>query len=300
MNKFALLSALHLFVSIAIFAQVGINTDNSAPDNSAMLDVKSNSKGFLPPRMTQSEIMAIQNPSDGLIAYCLTDGKLYVYVTSKGQWKEIPYGAGILGQPFPCGTALTINHIAGNVAPVSKTVTYGTVTNILGEPAKCWITHNLGSDQQATAANDPSEASAGWYWQFNRMQGYKHDGTTRTPGITWPNVSGITDWQLENDPCRIELGGSWRIPTATEWTNVDAGGSWTGWDGPWSSDLKLHVAGSIYFINGSLIDRGYIGYYWSSSNYANDYGWMLYFTSGSSLVDYKRKGYGGTIRCLRE
>ncbi len=78
-----------------------------------------------------------------------------------------------------CGSSLTINHVAGVVAPVTKTVTYGTVTNIPGETSKCWITSNLGADHQATAINDATEASAGWYWQFNRKQGYKHDGTTQ-------------------------------------------------------------------------------------------------------------------------
>ena len=50
-------------------AQVGINTDNSIPDPSAMLDVKSSSKGLLPPRMTFIEINAISNPAAGLIIY---------------------------------------------------------------------------------------------------------------------------------------------------------------------------------------------------------------------------------------
>jgi hypothetical protein len=74
---------------------------------------------------------------------------------------------------FTCGDTIFVNHVAGSVAPVSKIVTYGTVTNIPGETAKCWITQNLGASQQATAVNDATEASAGWYWQFNRKQGYK-------------------------------------------------------------------------------------------------------------------------------
>ena len=40
------------------------------PDGSAMLDVKSNNKGLLPPRMTRAEIDAIASPADGLIVYC--------------------------------------------------------------------------------------------------------------------------------------------------------------------------------------------------------------------------------------
>jgi hypothetical protein len=50
-------------------AQVGINTDNSAPDNSAMLDIKSTTKGFLPPRMTEVQRDAIDNPIAGLQIY---------------------------------------------------------------------------------------------------------------------------------------------------------------------------------------------------------------------------------------
>ena len=58
-------------------------------------------------------------------------------------YQGVQYKAGIAG----CGT-LIINHLAANgVAPQDKTVTYGTVTGIPGEPTKCWITSNLGASQ---------------------------------------------------------------------------------------------------------------------------------------------------------
>lgn len=143
---------------------------------------------------------------------------------------------------WECGLPVTINHAtAGNVAPIDKIVTYGTVTNIPGEPNKCWITSNLGSDRQATAVNDPTEASAGWYWQFNRKQGYKHDGSNQTP-LNWvDDIKENCDWVFSNDPCSIELGNGWRLPTATEWTNVDREGLWTSGTGVWNSLFKLHV-----------------------------------------------------------
>jgi hypothetical protein len=47
--------ALLLLANCALLAQVSINTDNSTPDVSAMLDVKSTIKGFLPPRMTTTQ-----------------------------------------------------------------------------------------------------------------------------------------------------------------------------------------------------------------------------------------------------
>ena len=203
--------------------------------------------------------------------------------------------------PWSCGSAFTINHIAGTVAPVTKTVTYGTVTNIPGETSKCWITSNLGADHQANAVDDATEASSGWYWQFNRMQGYKHDGTIRTPNTTWITpINENFDWQTANDPCAIEFGSGWRIPTYTEWNNVDASGGWTDWNGPWNSGLKMHAAGYINDNNGSLYDRGSYGSYWSSAQGDAGSGWHLGFTSSSSnMISYYYKASGFTLRCLQ-
>jgi len=202
---------------------------------------------------------------------------------------------------FACGSSITVNHLAGNVAPVDKTTTYGTVTNIPGEPNKCWITSNLGSDHQATAVNDATEASAGWYWQFNRKQGFKHDGTTRTPNTTWvTTINENFDWIIANDPCNIELGGTWRIPTHTEWSNVDNSGGWTNWYGPWNSLLKLHAAGNLDDADGSLNYRGSEGYYFSSKQSAVDISNIFYFYDGSSMTDLYPKGRALSIRCLKD
>jgi hypothetical protein len=205
-----------------------------------------------------------------------------------------------MGVTFSCGYALNINHTAGSVAPVSKTVAYETVTNIPGEPAKCWITRNLGASQQAAAVSDATEASAGWYWQFNRKQGYKHDGSTLTPAwtITW--IDEANDWITANDPCNLELGTTWRLPTYTEWYNVDNTGGWTDWNGPWGSGLKLHGAGYLSSSGGSLYGRGSAGHYWSSAQYSSTYGWYLAFGSGYSNMSNSNKAYGSSVRCIRD
>jgi hypothetical protein len=52
---------------------VAINTDNSNPDSSAVLDIKSNNKGLLIPRMTKTEKLAIAKPANGLIIYQVDD-----------------------------------------------------------------------------------------------------------------------------------------------------------------------------------------------------------------------------------
>ncbi len=202
---------------------------------------------------------------------------------------------------WSCGDSITINHVAGDVAPVNKTVNYGTVNNIPGELTKCWITSNLGADHQADSVSDTTEASAGWYWQFNHKQGYKHDGTTRTPDSTWLHpIYEDSDWQTVNDPCNIELGGGWRIPVYTEWINVDASGSWTNWNGPWNSGLKLHAAGLLLNTDGSQHSRGAAGYYWSTKQLPTDIGYYLIFWDGNSLMNSNDKSYGFSLRCIKD
>ncbi|MCX6304307.1 MAG: hypothetical protein NT040_05020 [Bacteroidetes bacterium] len=202
--------------------------------------------------------------------------------------------------PFTCGSSFTVNHlIANGIAPVDKSVTYSTVNNITGEPSKCWISSNLGSDHQATNFDDATEASAGWYWQFNRKQGYKNDGTNLTPswigGSNWEDAN----WEAANDPCTLELGSAWRIPTYTEWDNVRIAGNWTDWNGPWNSGLKLHAAGYLDSYNGFLIGQGTYGQYWGSNqNYDHGSGWNMYF-SGYVCFQYALdKTYGNPLRCL--
>jgi len=64
-----LLLFLILIIGVSANAQVAINTDNSAPDPSAMLDVKSTSRGLLAPRMTLGQRNAIVSPATGLVVF---------------------------------------------------------------------------------------------------------------------------------------------------------------------------------------------------------------------------------------
>ncbi|NTW31345.1 MAG: hypothetical protein HGB12_01700 [Bacteroidetes bacterium] len=206
---------------------------------------------------------------------------------------------------FECGSTLVINHVAGNVAPVDKTVNYGTLTTSLSGESKCWITQNLGSTNQATSATDATEPSAGWYWQFNRKQGFKHDGTTRTPNTTWiTTISETSDWLPANDPCTIELGTAWRIPTNTEWFNADATGGWVDYDndatGTYGSVLKIHGAGRLDVSNGSLSYRGSDGWYWSSVRFNDPSGRNVNIGSGNCAMNDYNKAYGFSLRCIKD
>ncbi len=50
-----------------------------SPDASAILDLTSTSRGFLPPRMTNTQRDAITSPTEGLTIYSLTDHTLNFY-----------------------------------------------------------------------------------------------------------------------------------------------------------------------------------------------------------------------------
>jgi hypothetical protein len=277
-------------ITVVPDGNVGIAT--YTPDPSALLDVSSTTKGFLPPRMTTTQRNAIAAPAEGLVIYNSDEKALNVY--NGTAWAS----AMPVQQPFECGYSFTSNHsTTGGVAPVNKSVTYGTVTGIPGTPTKCWITSNLGASRQAAMVSDASEVSAGWYWQFNRKQGYKHDGTNRTPTTTWiTNINENFNWQPENDPCSIELGTGWRLPTVTEWTNVD--NYWSDWNGAFNSSLALHAAGFLNFSNALLSERGSRGAYWSSSQNSSSVGESFIFTAGTSTMGTSNKSYGFSVRCL--
>jgi len=69
---------LILAATLTTYSQVAVNTDNSLPDNSAMLDVKSTNRGMLIPRMNIDQLDSIQNPATGLMVY-LTDLNEFMY-----------------------------------------------------------------------------------------------------------------------------------------------------------------------------------------------------------------------------
>jgi hypothetical protein len=116
-KQFLLISAILLIGGMTFAQSVGINTDNTAPDNSAMLDVKANNKGFLMPRLLQIQREAITVPAIGLLVY-QTDGTAGFYYYNGVSWvmlgTEGPAGAtgatgptgadGAIGSTGPSGT----------------------------------------------------------------------------------------------------------------------------------------------------------------------------------------------------
>ncbi|PHR15074.1 MAG: hypothetical protein COA40_02740 [Aequorivita sp.] len=73
-----------LFIS-TVTAQVGIGTTNPAPGSALQID--STTGALVPPRMTNAEMNAIQNPLEGSIVYNNNFSALFMY--SSGTWNNI-------------------------------------------------------------------------------------------------------------------------------------------------------------------------------------------------------------------
>lgn len=85
MKLISFITALFFFPYF-ILAQVGIGT--TSPAASAKLEISSTNKGFLPPRMTESQKNAISSPATGLLVF-QTDGSSGYYYYDGGKWSQL-------------------------------------------------------------------------------------------------------------------------------------------------------------------------------------------------------------------
>jgi hypothetical protein len=87
---YQIMACLFILPQLLHAQNVGINNDNTAPASSAMLDVKSTSKGILIPRMTTTQRTAILTPANGLMVYDITTSTFWFYKNTI--WTEVTGG----------------------------------------------------------------------------------------------------------------------------------------------------------------------------------------------------------------
>lgn len=155
MKKVSFIIAILLLYSWEIFPQISISTDSSLPDSSAMLDVKSTSKGLLVPRMTAVQRDAIVNPATGLLIFCTDNNKYYTntgtpsaknWIMLNSQWitngTSVYYNSGSvgIGTTVPNSSAkLEVASTSQGFLPPRMTMTQ---MNAISSPAEGLMVYN--------------------------------------------------------------------------------------------------------------------------------------------------------------
>jgi hypothetical protein len=237
---------------------VGIGTNS--PNSSAILDASSTTKGFLPPRMTHAQKMAIASPPQGLMIYC----------TNCGTNGEPEYFNGTSWVNMAGGTAASVPP-----PPLGSTYEGGKVFYIFQQGDLGYVdgeTHGL------IAA--PSDIPSNTYRIFPSC--YGNFGTSTALGTGAANTTKLLTCNEGENAAKL----------------VDAltYGGYSDWYLPSKDELnKLYLNRNLV---GNFTD--WIGWYWSSSEFylaPASHAWFQRFTDGSQ--DGEGKGYQKGIRAIR-
>jgi hypothetical protein len=119
MKQIFLILTLLVGLIVGTHAQIAINIDNTLPNSSAMMDIKSTDKGLLIPRMTQVERNAISSPATGLMIFQTdqTDG-FYYFQT---QWKYLGFSGNYndLTNKLTMGNGISIDPTSNNIVSIA-------------------------------------------------------------------------------------------------------------------------------------------------------------------------------------
>ena len=293
------ISLLLVLIIPGSYAQVAINTDGGNPDISAMLDVQSTNKGFLPPCMNASQMNAINTPPVGLMVYNTTMNSVFCYNGSS--WKMLFSNDG-----ESCGT---INYGAR---------TYATV--IIG--TQCWMAENLNIGIPVSGtSNQTNDGTIEKYCYDNsvpycNVYGGLYQWDEMMQYATNEGVQGIcpSGWHIPTDDewktMELYLGMSQAQADAAGWRGTDEGGKLkeagtARWASPntdaTNSSGFTGLPGGDRYTNGSFYNLTDYAYFWSSSE-SGTTAWYrsLYNSNAQVYRGNTNQAFGFSVRCLRD
>ena len=146
-----------------------------------------------------------------------------------------------------------------------------------------WATMNVGATKPeeygALFAWGETEPKSFYKWStYKWCNGSENTQTKYNTNSSYGTVDNKTMLDPEDDAAHVNWGGSWRMPTDEEWTELRTKCTWK-WTtknrvygklvtGPNGKSIFLPAAG--YRDGASLIEAGSYGFYWSSSLYTGN------------------------------
>ena len=175
-----------------------------------------------------------------------------------------------------------------------------------------WATMNVGSSKPEEYGDyfawGETTTKTTYDWStYEWCNGSSTTFTKYNTSSSYGTVDNKTTLELTDDAARANWGGSWRMPTDAEMTELRTNCTWTwttqnGVNGykvtSKSNDNSIFLPAAGCRYDSSLDDAGSYGYYWSSSLYTDFpyHAWYGYFYSISVNRYYYYRIYGQSVR----
>lgn len=272
MKKHLYVFFLFLFVVNTVNSQVLISNTSGIADSSAILEVKSTAKGFLPPRMTAAQRDSITNPTAGLIIYCADCLEMQMY--NDTAWTNM------IGLPVSNPPPLVVGDclVDGVVFYIFQS---GDAGYVAGETHGLIVSLDKGNGDWGCFPTDlPNVPNVSFSpTDPETVVGARiGDGASNTDGIMNDCPSGYAaDW------CR-DKGPEWFLPSRGELNELY---KWYATDKTGNDILLVNCLGAVL---GTF-------WYWSSTEGNGNYAWFQLFSDGDQ--DFNDKDFNVNVRAVR-
>ncbi len=185
-------TALFTLFFISSFAQNNVGIGIAVPDASAILHLDATDKGFIAPRITSAQRIAIPAPANGLLVYDLTVNCFYYYASPSG-WLSLCQLSGPTGPSGANGT-IGVDGVTGATGPTGPLgPAGGDLSGIYPDPTVTGLQGNPVSNTAPTAGNVLTWDGTQWIATIPQGDFWKLTGNAGTTPAT--NFVGTTDNQ---------------------------------------------------------------------------------------------------------
>ena len=178
-----------------------------------------------------------------------------------------------------------------------------------------WANANVGADK-AEACGDyfawgETAVKADYEWTTYTLCNGDYDKLTQyCTDASYGERDGKKVLEAAHDAASVKLGGSWRMPTQDEWTELCEQCTWkhvtqngaAGWTVTSKSNGKsIFLPAAGYYSGTQKLDAGSKGLYWSSSLHTimPFYAWHL-VVGAQPVVEATARNFGMSIRAVTE